>query len=384
VDDISKSSELCITGRGHDAVLTLFPGRRLNNPYSGCTTDVCPVGALTLKEFRFQQRVWFLKKVESVCDGCGRGCSITMEHNHNRVWRYMPRENPELNRMWICDEGRLSFRKHRENRLETGRMKQRSMNPAKILDEIAGLLAPLGRGEVGALASPWAALEDNWMLQKLFEKRFDPRDVAASILGGWDAGDDILRLPEKYPNGAGLKLLGIPTDPTSVLKGMESGRLKAVLLMENDVIEYGGEKFQLALAKVPLVILLTPHRTAGTELVSAVVPVRSHAEKDGTFVNAAGRLQRFRAAVEPADPTVSASSLFLSALAGRLGTEGLDYPDTASVFNALAGECKALSGLTFETLPSTGKPLAMETSCPAPFRNTPVDFNVVMPPGDRP
>jgi len=272
----------------------------------------------------------------------------------------------------------LSFRKHRENRLETARLKQRTISPVEALDEIARLLAPLERGEVGALASPWAALEDNWMLQKLFEKRFDSRDVAASTLGGLGAGDDILRLPEKYPNGVGLKLLGIPTDPTAVLKGMESGRLKAVLLMENDVIEFSGEKFQLALAKVPLVILLTTHCTAGAELFPAVVPVRTYAEKDGTFVNAAGRLQRFRAAVEPADSTVSASSLFLSALAGRLGVEGLDYLDTASVFDAMAADIAVLSGLTFDSIPQTGRTLALETSCPAPFKNHKVDPNVVM------
>ncbi len=377
LDEVPKTSELCIINRGHESVLTTFPGRRLNNPYSGCTTDVCPVGALTLKEFRFQQRVWLLKKTPSVCDVCARGCSITMEHNFNRVWRYMPRENPGLNRSWICDEGRLSFKRHHTERLSSARVQGREVAVSEGLDKVVEWLRDLKSGQVGALASPWAALEDNWVLRKLFRERFDPRDLAASTLGGLGIGDDILRLPEKFPNANGLRLLGIPLDPTPLLKGMESGRLKALILMENDLVELAGEKYQKALAQVPRVILLATHRTAGVETASAVFPVTTHAEKDGTFVNAGSLLQRFHRALDPASPEVMESSRLLSILAGRLGVGGFDFADVSSIFQAMAREEGVLSGWTHATIPALGIALALETRGPAPFQNIRVDPNVV-------
>ena len=118
----------------------------------------------------------------------------------------------------------------------------------------------------------------------------------------------MLRLPEKFPNGSGLKCLGPPTDPGSILKGVESGRIQALVMMENDPLDWGGEAFQKAIAKVPLTILLASHQTVGAKVVTAAIPVRTHAEKDGTFVNAEGFLQRFRRAVEPSDPSVPSSA----------------------------------------------------------------------------
>jgi predicted molibdopterin-dependent oxidoreductase YjgC len=232
-------------------------------------------------------------------------------------------------------------------------------------------------GEVAALASPWASLEDNWILKRIFQGRWDLRDLAASTLGGLGTGDDILRLPEKYPNASGLRLLDIPTDPSPVLKGMESGRLKAVILLENDVIELGGDRFQVALAKVPQVLLLTPHATAGTSLLPTVVPVRTHAEKDGTFVSAEGRLQRFRRAVEPPAEGILPSSLLLADLARRLGMDGFGFEDTPAVFDALAKEVPALRGTTFRGIPRHGVRLEGEFNAPPPFKNVRVDPNVV-------
>ncbi len=377
VDEVPKSSELCITNRGHESVLTTFPGKRLNNPYSGNVTDVCPVGALTLKEFRFQQRVWFLKKTESVCDGCSRGCSVTAEHNKNRVWRFMPRENPDLNRVWICDEGRLGFKKNHENRLTQALVRRKPVTVAEALELISTKWKDLKGGEVAGLASPWASLEDNWMLKRLFEKRWDLRDLAGSHLGGQGTGDDILRLAEKYPNGEGLKLLGIPQDPGPVLKGMESGRLKALFLMENDLIELGGDRYQVALAKIPHVLLLSTHATAGTGMVPDLVPVRTHLEKDGTFLSAEGRLQRFRRAVDPENPDAPESSLFIAAFARKMGLEGFGFEDNPAVFNTMAKELPALKGLTFSGIPKNGVRLPGEYPAPPPFRNLRIDPNVV-------
>jgi len=381
LDAVTGTNELCVTGRGHESVLDLFPGKRLNNAYSGCVTDVCPVGALTLKEFRFKQRVWLLKKTQSVCDGCARGCNITLEHNRGRVWRIMPRENPELNRVWICDEGRLGFAKLREDRLEGARREGRPLPWAEAFAKAAETLRGYQRGEVAVFASPWASLEDNWMLQRLFQARFDPRDMAAPAPAAVGTCDDILRLSDKTPNATGLRWLGIPSDPTSILKGMESGRLKALVMMENDPIEWGGDHYQALLRRLPFRLLMTPYRTAGVDEATFTLPVRAFAEKDGTFLNAEGRLQRFRRAVDPSDATVRSSSMLLSSLAKREGAPELEFQSEAEVFDAMARERGDLDGLTFETIPATGKVLGLSTDAPPPFKRGGANPNVVPPEG---
>ncbi|GIT62863.1 MAG: hypothetical protein Ct9H300mP21_04090 [Pseudomonadota bacterium] len=78
--------------------------------------DICPVGAITEKEFRFKRRVWKLKKNHSICTGCSTGCNVTIEHDRNEVFRLKPHENQSVNKWWLCDEGRLTYRKMNEKK----------------------------------------------------------------------------------------------------------------------------------------------------------------------------------------------------------------------------------------------------------------------------
>jgi len=120
-DKITCTHELGIIGRGDHAKVSTMPGKKLDNPYAMNVVDLCPVGALTSKDFRFSQRVWFLKTVESVCHGCAKGCNIYIDHNKIKyqddvIYRYRPRRNDEVNGFFICDEGRLSYKGLQENR----------------------------------------------------------------------------------------------------------------------------------------------------------------------------------------------------------------------------------------------------------------------------
>jgi NADH dehydrogenase/NADH:ubiquinone oxidoreductase subunit G len=96
-------------------------------------------------------------------------------------------------------------------------------------------------------------------------------------------------------------------------------------------------------------------------------PVRTFIEKNGTFVNATSRLQRFRQAIEPESQDVIEASLWISRLAKALKLDGFDFPDTPSVFNAMAKEVAALQGMTFNSIPSTGVVLPLEPVAPEPF-----------------
>ena len=126
---------------------------------------------------------------------------------------------------------------------------------------------------------------------RLFEKRFDLRDLSAPALGGMGTCDDILRLSEKSPNSVGLKCLGLSTDPVSILKGVESGRIQALVMMENDPLDWGGEAFQKAVAKVPLSILVSAVMVTaaisgwGFKITNKITQLRRHIATDWVLID---------------------------------------------------------------------------------------------------
>ncbi len=378
VDEVPKTSELAIVNRGHEAKIDIFPGVRLDNAYSGNVTDICPVGALTLKEFRFKQRVWFLKKTESVCHGCARGCNMTVEQNKGHIYRFMPRENPELNKTWMCDEGRFSFDHYQTNRAAEVRVGKENRNLAYGIDQLAKLLQDIPADQVAGIASPTAALEDLYVMKKLFEKRFNPKNLAAPF---WDKpgdADNVLKVADKTPNRQGLKLLGFDTEGKDLLARMEKGEFKIVLMMHNNPFGHDEALAQKVYGKVNALIVLSVHQTKTVEKGAMVFPVRTFIEKNGTFVNATSRLQRFRQAFEPENPDVIESSMWLACLANALKVEGFDYVDTPSVFNAMAKEVEALKGLTFNSIPSTGVVLAgLASVAEEPFKGIKAQPNVL-------
>src|SRR5579883_1891514 len=108
--DIAGDDALGIVNRGSYNTLSAYPGRQFDNNYTLNTVDICPVGALTSKDFRFQMRVWFLKETKSLCTSCGTGCNTIISSREEKVYRYEPRENDAVNSSWMCDYGRLNYK----------------------------------------------------------------------------------------------------------------------------------------------------------------------------------------------------------------------------------------------------------------------------------
>ena len=108
-DEVSKTKELGIFHRGDKSEIGVFKDKPLENDYAVNTVDICPVGALTSKDFRFKQRVWYLKQTPSVCIGCSTGCNIELDYNEEGVFRMLPRYNEKINQHWICDKGRALY-----------------------------------------------------------------------------------------------------------------------------------------------------------------------------------------------------------------------------------------------------------------------------------
>lgn len=119
--EVSKTNELGIFNRGDHSEIGTFENKPLNNNYSMNTIDICPVGALTSRDFRFKQRVWYLKTADSICTGCSTGCNIRVHYNKEGLFRVKPRENHQVNGYWMCDQGRDVYKfANREFRLLYG------------------------------------------------------------------------------------------------------------------------------------------------------------------------------------------------------------------------------------------------------------------------
>src|SRR5213595_2310991 len=203
--DVVGDDALGIVNRGSYNTLTAFPGKVFDNNYTLNTVDICPVGALTSKDFRFQMRVWFLKESKSICTSCGTGCNIVIGSREEKIYRYEPRQNDAVNSCWMCDAGRLNYKwVGREDRLvKCGvRNPERGMKDASwvaALNEIADRLKKAPAGSVAIVASARQTNEELWLLSKLKAKLSATSDSVPRI----GEGDKLLVNADKNPNSYG-------------------------------------------------------------------------------------------------------------------------------------------------------------------------------------
>jgi NADH-quinone oxidoreductase subunit G len=196
--EITGTSELLVINRGSAEEIDVFPGYPLANKLSGCVVDLCPVGALGDKDFMYKQRVWFMKRHLGVCTGCSTGCTIRIDENQDTVYRLTPQENPFINKWWMCDEGRYGY-KHLhspERKIEAKRRGQNAQTErgdvngnghayenidwSQLSRELAAALeqACAGGGRLAAVISPHLTVEEAYLLCKL-ARSIDPQAVLA-------------------------------------------------------------------------------------------------------------------------------------------------------------------------------------------------------------
>src|SRR5690349_13135867 len=105
--DIEGGHDFGMFLRSHELTFDTFEDHQITHKFQGNLADICPVGAITNRDWRFKKRAWKFKKTPTVCTSCSTGCNVTLEHHENRVYRLKPRENQDVNRWWMCDEGRV-------------------------------------------------------------------------------------------------------------------------------------------------------------------------------------------------------------------------------------------------------------------------------------
>src|SRR2546422_335804 len=108
--NVTGTNSFEFVNRGDHMQISTFENRPITHNYAGNLADVCPVGALLSHDFRFKMRVWFLESTDSVCAGCSTGCNMRIDHRDGVIQRLIPRRNVEVNKSWICDIGRMSYK----------------------------------------------------------------------------------------------------------------------------------------------------------------------------------------------------------------------------------------------------------------------------------
>ena len=311
MDEVAGNPQLGQFDRGDRAVIGTFPGEPLDDPYSLNTVEICPVGALTSRDFRFKVRSWFLKSTDTVCAGCARGCSITLDHYNNEAQRYRGRDNPLVNQGWLCDEGRLSYKRIHDPETQItvphakngdGQLEPIEWSVAE--QKLAELLSPYvgdTDGSLGLALSAQLTTEGVTAFIELAEQVL-PVDTYA-ILGQADwTGDDLLRIADQNPNRAGAELVlegySIFDDGASGLKkALDKGDVKTLIMVGTDY-PAPTEEWLEALGKATLVCFSSNWDESARQ-ADLVIPMASFAEQDGTFVNFEGRMQKVTKALKP-------------------------------------------------------------------------------------
>ncbi len=351
--DIAGDDALGFVDRGSYSTLTTFPGKPFDNNYTLNTADICPVGALTSKDFRFQMRVWFLKESPSLCTSCGTGCNVVMGSREEQIYRYEPRENDAVNSSWLCDEGRLNYRWiGRPDRLaDPLRDGQKTGDWPALLQAVAERLADAKPGSTAVIASARQTTEELFLLRRLAQ-RLDALSDTPARLG---EADQLLVSADKNPNTNGARLSGfcfteMGINLPKIASGIRRGKITNLIVFGEDVTRCGIDRALLQKVECLIVSDILPNET--TARAHFLLPGCAHAEKRGTFVNVKGRLQRFFKAVEPPG-RARPETEFLTDLVHRLTGESLpDNPE--GLFNHMASEIKAFSKIRWSDLGDTG------------------------------
>lgn len=296
-DEVTGTSELGMLNRGDRAVIAINPGRELNNPLSGTVVDLCPVGALTHREWRFNTRIWFTKQTDSICPGCSTGCNVKVAERDGAIVQVKARMNQEVNKEWLCDEGRYGFERFRPDR----RIVAPLVDGVEASWEDAAKRADsIGSAEALVFVSPDLLLEEYAVLKTYLEKTVKKYTaVVAHRPRKLTSVEAILVSPDYAANYnaalyAGLVSGDVAANYEAALAKLRNGGVESVICIGERAIFPGdctADTLQ-AIANAPQSLgLLTDADSGLAASLKVVFGGRSILEKSGLMINSKKRLQ---------------------------------------------------------------------------------------------
>jgi len=365
-DNITKTSEFGVFERGNHSQLDVYPGKQLDNDYSGNVVDICPVGALTDKDFRFKCRVWYLDKTNSVCPGCSMGCNITVEwdksrphqHKKERAMRLKPRLNPDVNNYWICDHGRYNYHFIDENRIQSPQLKDDLISWDKAINTIVQAVKPLKDSgqlaRIGVLASAQLTNEDLFVVRRLFKDNLKGVQVDFRVPEKPGDSDDFLIKADKNPNTAGAQtILGEGADANTIIQKAKNGEIDVLYVFGHDLIKlFGKDAVEQIAKRIKLFVYQGSNINETCSYAHLILPSAVYAEKEGTFTNCQQRVQRIHPAFAPLGEAKGDWEI-LSLLSEKLGNP-IVYKASQDIFKDIAANVGAFSEMNYEKIADQG------------------------------
>jgi NADH-quinone oxidoreductase subunit G len=378
--DVAGENEIAVLSRGEETYIGTVGGRKITNELAGNIADICPVGALTSKDFRFRARPWELLPVPSVCTLCSKGCNTSVGYHprRNEILRITARENQEVNQWWICDRGRGAFwGVHDPKRLTAPTRRQGDSVAATTWSEaistiaatLKEIIAQSGPESVGVIGSAELTNEECYLTRAIFRDAlgvpnldFPLRPQPPVVYKRFTIEGD------KSPNTRGARAIGLTPGPqglgvADMLRAAAEGRIRAILFLRGGPLEQFGEPAVAAqaLRQAELSLVLDHLPSEVSERAQWLLPGVSFAERDGTYTNSQGRVQRARK-VFRLRGDAREDWRVLQDLGRSLGAWPFDDATPEHVFQRLASAHPAFRDLTYSVLGERGAPLATATA----------------------
>lgn len=362
MEQVAKERQLGVFKRGNHARIGTFPGKSLDHPYSLNTVDLCPVGALTSRVFRFKQRVWNLARSPSLCPGCARGCNIFADHRSGLAYRFVPRENDHVNECWLCDEGRLTYARANEDRLDqpiNGRTGER-IGVDEAVKQAVRLLEPAAktRQGLGAAISLHATCEQAYAFGRIVKEVFNT-NVVGLLEYATGEDDPWLKHKDKNPNRVGiakvfedLEMQAVPQ--TELEKSIADGQVRVLLCVGHE--SQGLATLAESVKKLEGVVQLACTNNVLAKNAHVVLPTTSWLETHGTWVNANGRAQALLASMS-SQKAKEPAHIWLMRLAEGIGVS-FAWPSLSAMQNEMEKNLKAFASVSLSDLGDSGKPLS--------------------------
>ncbi len=261
----------------------------MHTQYAMNIIDLCPVGALTSKDFRFRQRVWFMNTAKSICHGCAKGCNIHLDHNQQKyqsdtIFRFRPRINHNINGHFICDDGRLSYKIQNEDRLEEFYHLNRLVKQENALSY---LLHALHDEKPLLLISPSLSTEELVVIMALAQRFGLQMNAFSETYKDESFGDSWLRSNNTAANLNAIKKLGINDSKEEFIRDLDK---------TTTIINFNHKGFFNAPEiKNKTQIHFLTNLFKDCKQYSILLPMASFSEQEGTIINEDGILQKFEA-----------------------------------------------------------------------------------------
>jgi NADH-quinone oxidoreductase subunit G len=377
--DVAGQDEIAVMRRGEETYIGTIGGRMIENELAGNIADICPVGALTSVDFRFESRPWELTNVKTICTNCSKGCNTVAGYHprRNKVLRVTARVNMDVNEWWICDRGRGQFHQVHDvvriaqpARRVNGAAQPVAWNEAitSIAAAVRDAIAQQGPEAVGVISSAELSNEELFLAGRIFRDGlglsnldFPERPQPPVVYPKFTIEGD------RNPNTRGARLLAGPAGKgrsvQDIIAAAAEGRIKVLLFLRGGPPETFGDAALVARAldRAGLVVVMDYVASAISDQADWVLPGVSHFEKDGTYVNSQGRVQRARKVFTLRGDTREDWRV-LQDLGMALAALRETDPSAESIFARIARTVPAFAGLSYTALGDLGAPLVAETA----------------------